>query len=75
MSDYDRVGLAQLLHELRAAGYDGVSSYTRVYALAVSGIIPAHRKQVRGWEIDRNDFPVVAAALGLTRADQTASAA
>lgn len=67
MLDNDRVGLADVLLELRAAGYNGQSRYSSLYQCVVAGVIPAHRKTPRGWEIARTDFPAVASALGLTR--------
>jgi hypothetical protein len=68
-------GLTKLAGELIKRGFMNVPTYRAIYALAVSARLPGVVLGANGrWVYDPAQLPVIAASLGLTRADACAAA-
>jgi len=65
----DMVGVARTLPTMYGIGYTGRTTYDKLYRCVLEGTIPAEPAPPGMGSrlvIRRSDFPVVAAALGLT---------
>lgn len=68
-------GLTKLPGELTENGFMDVPTYRAIYALAVSARLPGVVRGANGrWIYDPAQLPIIAASLGLTRADAVAAA-
>jgi hypothetical protein len=68
-------GLTKLAGELIKRGFMNVPTYRTIYALAVSARLPGVVLGANGrWIYDPAQLPIIAASLGLTRADAVAAA-
>jgi hypothetical protein len=68
-------GLTKLAGELIKRGFMNVPTYRTIYALAVSARLPGVVRGANGrWIYDPAQLPIIAASLGLTRADAVAAA-